>query len=302
MKRTLFATVALVLAAASLSANTFTVTNTGDSGAGSLRQAILDANASPGLDTIQFNIAGSGVHTIAPLDTMTISDAVVSTGSRRPGRVRTRCSSATTPSTRSRSTGAAFRSANYLFRVLTSGATLRGLLINKTAGTSIFIDFGDDGNKVIGNWIGTDVTGTQYLGTDFSAVRVYGSSNHIGGTIPPTQHRQEQSGGGATLSSRGCESNMVQGNHSGQRRRIGHGATGTCRYGIVMTATAHDDLIGGTTTRARATSSLPRAAAARVGLAQTTTIQGNYIGTDASGTVGFGASSGSSRTTRRTTT
>ena len=39
-------------------AATFTVTTTADSGPGSLRQAILDANASPGADTIVFNIAG----------------------------------------------------------------------------------------------------------------------------------------------------------------------------------------------------------------------------------------------------
>lgn len=38
-----------------VSANTFTVTNTNDSGAGSLRQAIADAM--PG-DTIDFNLAG----------------------------------------------------------------------------------------------------------------------------------------------------------------------------------------------------------------------------------------------------
>ena len=36
---------------------TYTVTNTNDSGAGSLRQAILDANANAGVDTIEFNIA-----------------------------------------------------------------------------------------------------------------------------------------------------------------------------------------------------------------------------------------------------
>src|SRR5438876_5444976 len=45
---------------------TFLVTNTHDSGEGSLREAILDANASPGADNINFNIAGSGVHTIKP--------------------------------------------------------------------------------------------------------------------------------------------------------------------------------------------------------------------------------------------
>ncbi len=34
---------------------TFTVTNTNDSGAGSLRQAVLDANAAPGDDVIEFD-------------------------------------------------------------------------------------------------------------------------------------------------------------------------------------------------------------------------------------------------------
>lgn len=45
-------------------AATYTVTNTADSGAGSLRQAIDDANANGGSDTIDFNIAGAGPHTI----------------------------------------------------------------------------------------------------------------------------------------------------------------------------------------------------------------------------------------------
>ena len=61
----------LLLAASSLAGATFTVTNTNDSGAGSLRQAILDANANPGDDTIEFNVSGSAgcsgsVCTIAP--------------------------------------------------------------------------------------------------------------------------------------------------------------------------------------------------------------------------------------------
>ena len=45
---------------------TYTVTNTNDSGAGSLRQAIIDANANSGTDTIDFNIAGrhAGDHVV----------------------------------------------------------------------------------------------------------------------------------------------------------------------------------------------------------------------------------------------
>jgi hypothetical protein len=52
----------------------FTETNIDDAGAGSLRQAILDANANPGADTIAFQISGAGVHTIqlaSPLPTLT---------------------------------------------------------------------------------------------------------------------------------------------------------------------------------------------------------------------------------------
>ena len=44
------------------------VTNTADSGPGSLRQAILDSNAATGAtNTIDFDIPGPGVQTIAPL-------------------------------------------------------------------------------------------------------------------------------------------------------------------------------------------------------------------------------------------
>ena len=41
------------------------VTNVQDSGPGSLRQAILDANATKAASKIAFDIPGGGVHTIA---------------------------------------------------------------------------------------------------------------------------------------------------------------------------------------------------------------------------------------------
>ncbi|MGE5413724.1 MAG: beta strand repeat-containing protein [Syntrophomonadaceae bacterium] len=63
--RALFAILLLVLSPSLLVAATFTVTNTNDSGAGSLRQAILDANGGGGgPHTVAFDIAGAGVHTI----------------------------------------------------------------------------------------------------------------------------------------------------------------------------------------------------------------------------------------------
>jgi hypothetical protein len=68
----------------------FAVLNTFDSGAGSLRQAILDANANVGPDTIEFNITGPGVHTIQPVSALpTITDSVVIDGYTQPGAIPT---------------------------------------------------------------------------------------------------------------------------------------------------------------------------------------------------------------------
>ena len=53
-----------VLAASPASAAGFTVTTLADSGAGSLRQAILDANAAPGADTITFDSTVTGTITL----------------------------------------------------------------------------------------------------------------------------------------------------------------------------------------------------------------------------------------------
>src|SRR5437870_11674662 len=64
----------------------FTVTNTNDAGPGSLRQAILDANANPGLDTIAFNLGNGGMQTIRPNSSLpTITDPVVLDGTTQPG-------------------------------------------------------------------------------------------------------------------------------------------------------------------------------------------------------------------------
>ena len=68
MKRLLPAALILLLGnPKSAPAATFIVVNTNDSGAGSLRQAILDANAAPGADLIAFDIPETGVQTISPL-------------------------------------------------------------------------------------------------------------------------------------------------------------------------------------------------------------------------------------------
>src|SRR4051794_22472206 len=67
----------------------FTVTNVNDGGAGSLRQAILDANTHSNLvetDLIEFAIASAGVHTIEPLTELpAITDPVFINGYSQNG-------------------------------------------------------------------------------------------------------------------------------------------------------------------------------------------------------------------------
>ncbi|MFN2509424.1 MAG: hypothetical protein ABR589_11705, partial [Chthoniobacterales bacterium] len=63
-----------------------TVTNTNDTGNGSLRQAITDANATAALDTITFDIPGAGVHTINLLSALpTVTAPVFLAGTTQPG-------------------------------------------------------------------------------------------------------------------------------------------------------------------------------------------------------------------------
>src|SRR5437016_4418481 len=81
------------LGSAALPATSLMVTNTADSGPGSLRQAILDSNASAGvLDTIAFNVSGAGctgspaICTIGPSTGLpTISDPVILDATTQPG-------------------------------------------------------------------------------------------------------------------------------------------------------------------------------------------------------------------------
>ncbi len=67
--------------------STLFVTGTADSGPGSLRQAILDSDSATGqTNTIDFNIPGSGVQTIAPLSALpAITQPVLIDGWSQPG-------------------------------------------------------------------------------------------------------------------------------------------------------------------------------------------------------------------------
>src|SRR4051812_45240035 len=68
----------LCLGSVSAWAATYSVITTSDSGAGSLRQAILNANANSGIDTISFALTGSPPFNITPSSALpSITDPVI---------------------------------------------------------------------------------------------------------------------------------------------------------------------------------------------------------------------------------
>src|SRR4051794_8863381 len=65
---------------------TYTVSTTADAGAGSLRQAILDANASPGPDAIVFAVHGTAPLRITPpVPLPAVTDPVTIDAATQPG-------------------------------------------------------------------------------------------------------------------------------------------------------------------------------------------------------------------------
>ena len=73
MKRNLFGILLLVLSTLNAVAATFTVTNTNNTGVGSLRQAVMDANAAAGADTIVFDATFNSPQTITLTSVITIN-------------------------------------------------------------------------------------------------------------------------------------------------------------------------------------------------------------------------------------
>src|SRR5262249_4610545 len=75
-----------VQASVNLTDGVFTVTNTADSGPGSLRRAIFDADATSGPVTIAFDLPATGAATIAPIAPLPpITNSVLIDGFSQPG-------------------------------------------------------------------------------------------------------------------------------------------------------------------------------------------------------------------------
>ncbi len=252
------------------------VTTTADSGPGSLRQAILDANASPGPDSIAFNLSGTGPFTITPASPLpTITDPVVIDGSTQAGY-------AGMPLVEINGSNLAANSDG--IHITAGGSTVRALAINRCPRDAIRIE--SLGTNVIeGNFLGTDPSGAAALPNGEGGVMINGSpGNIIGGTNASA--RNVISGGnqnGIYLLNSTAIGNVISGNY------IGTSATGLAALGNVYNGLEISDcssnLIGGAVAGAGNVISgnglsgiylLTSGATANV-------IEGNYIGLDKNG-------------------
>jgi hypothetical protein len=155
--------------------STFTVTSTADVGPGSLRQAILDNNATAGLNTIAFDIGGGGLQTIRPASALpTITNPVILDGTIQPGYAGTPLIELTGDAAGPRVNG---------LTISAGDSTVRGLVIHDF-GTGIDLKT-CGGDIIVGNFIGTDPGGTLALGNDSGIlVEPTRQSNRIGGLGP----------------------------------------------------------------------------------------------------------------------
>ena len=163
--------------------STFTVINTNDSGGGWFRAAITRVNADtqPGVDTINFAI-GSGAQRISVrvYALPTITHAVVIDGTSQPGFAGTPLIELNGSKTPLGGNGLYLSAGN---------STVKDLVINRFGGYGIFLVHGG-GDTIVGNYIGTDVTGEVALGNREGGVVIWnGAGGHtIGGTTAATRN------------------------------------------------------------------------------------------------------------------
>jgi hypothetical protein len=283
-------------AAASRSlATAFVVTNTADAGPGSLRQAIIDANANGGADTISFSIPGAGVHSILPLTALpAITDPVVIDGYTQPGASANTLAAGDDAVLQIELNGTNLNGGAILhpgIQIAASNCTVRGLIINRFPGDGVFLSTGGgqtSGNIIDGNFIGTDSTGTQALGNNNGIQITFSTNNTIGGTSPAARNVISANGIGIFVATGGSNT-LIQGNFIGTTAS-GNAALGNRSNGIFSGGTA-GDTIGGAASGAGNVIAATRDNAGifvQVGTATGSIIQGNLIGTDVTGTIPLG--------------
>ncbi|MBI5385177.1 MAG: hypothetical protein HZA90_10875 [Verrucomicrobia bacterium] len=273
----LWIALSVVCGAARLGAADYSVVTTADAGPGSLRQAIISAESSAGLDRIVFNISGAS-RTIRPFSPLpTITDPVIIDGTTQPGF-------AGKPLVE---LDGSLAGGSQGLVISAGNSTVRGLVVNRFALDGLVLQVRGT-NRIEGNFIGTDLAGTSAAGNGAAGILVMNCANNtIGGTN--AAQRNVISGGnriGIYLFDFGALSNVIQGNFIGTTTN-GALSLGNQTYGINIVF-GRDNRIGGTAPGAGNVISGNGGSGiymTNYNGAGGNVVQGNIIGLDASGSV-----------------
>ncbi|HEY7090447.1 MAG TPA: hypothetical protein VH518_20285 [Tepidisphaeraceae bacterium] len=267
---------------------TYSVTTTANSGAGSLRRAINDANGNAGADIIEFHIPGGGLHTIALTSELpSVTDPVFIDGSTNSPTFGTDH----TPVVQLDGAGAGAGADGLDLATGSDFSTIKGLIVSNFKGNGILVE--SNNNQILSNYVGT-ADGTTATPNKVGVMlehgafmEEHGTFNHIGGTNP---------GDGNLISGNksygiyingdvttGHGSNVIQGNLIGTDR-TGMAALPNKSHGVYILSSANN-LIGGTDTGARNIISGNGVNGIDIDLSSSfAVIQGNYIGVNITGT------------------
>lgn len=271
------------------------VSNTADSGAGSLRQAILDVNAAqPGPQPISilFNIPGAGVQTISPITPLpALTQPTILDARTQPGY-------AGTPLIELNGTNAG-NPANGL-DVAGGSSTVAGLVIDRFSGNGIQIDT-NGGDVIQGNYIGTDKTGATAAPNTGNGVQIIAVPNNtVGGAAASMRNIISGNGGeGVRIDGTLATGNVVRGNYIGTDV-TGSNAVGNNASGIYVRRAPGNSVIGNTVSGNVGFAGITICGSTAfcgggdvTGIDETSNasgniIQGNLVGTNASGTAALG--------------
>jgi hypothetical protein len=211
--------------------STFLVSNTNDSSVGSLRQAILDANANAGADLIQFNIPGSGVQTISPSSNFDLITDTVTIDGRSEGVFQGTPGYSGPPLIQLSGPGATMGVDG--LSITGSNSSISGLIVN---GFRFAIDLFTSGTSIKGNYIGTSSDGTV-AAPNYVGIYIDGGSNVIGGTSPSDANVISGNQGGIVIYG---SDNLIEGNFIGTDS-TGNNPVSNTEVGVFITIGASNN-------------------------------------------------------------
>jgi hypothetical protein len=264
---------------------TFTVTNTNDSGVGSLRQAIdlANTNANPSeIDVIDFNITGGGVKVITPATGLPdITQKVTVDASTQPGAD---CNPRTIL-VRLDGSSLAFGNGLAIIGANASGSVIRGFSVTNFPWRGLRI-IDSDNNILACNNIGLEDDGATIAGNTETGVSIEGTSsnNTVGGSSISDRNVISGNSVGLAFYQHG-DNSFIYGNYIGLDAS-GSVAKPNTYMGVAVAETVTGNDIGGVNAGEGNVISGNGSEGVQIdGTSSNTVVRGNFIGTNPDGTI-----------------